>query len=185
MDKRLRKLERNVLQNPERGSTKMNVSDLPEAEQVLLEAARKLASNGLSYEECTPEQHAILNTAHRIMQFRVYDLFTTYLETMLCHEDKIAIITLHQRFLWFTHELIKEIQQQLEVSEIEKQVSEEDEVDRVDEYFRKAPPVFTPESYDNLMAELDREYFAKHKDELEQLVKRMEEKVKKHELARS
>lgn len=146
---KITKLENNVLQKPQVGTTKICTCAFPEPEQVLLEQARKQSEMQIPYDEATEQQKTILVEAARILNFRVFDLFTSYLDGW-CRGDPVARITLHERLLWFVQELRKELDQQLEVSEIERNTPEDCEVDKVDEYFRKAPDVFTPESYDKL-----------------------------------
>jgi len=153
-NKRLKDLEDKVLGKPEVGSTRFCMCGLPEAEQVLLESARKYALMEIPFEEVSEAQKTVMSEASKLLHFRIFDLFTGYLEGLLCREDKIARIVLHERFLWFIRELIKEIQQQLDVSEIEKNTPEDCEVDRVDEYFRKAPELYTPDSYDKISTEI-------------------------------
>lgn len=173
-------LENHVLQRFQTGSTQFCAWALPETEQVLLEAARKLALAQIPYNELTLEQKAILNSAHDLLRARIFDLFTSYLAGLLCRDDKIAYMKVHERFLWFIRELAKEVDQELEVAEIEKQASPEDEVDRVDEYYRKAPPVFTLESWEKLQDELFQEIAQRpgFKEWLESTIKK-HEKVKK------
>ena len=118
-----------------------------------MEKARQIAVREIPYEETTSQQRAIMEEAGRILNFRIFDLFIMNLETV-CQGDKIARLVLHERLLWFVQELRKEIRQQLDVSEIERNTPEDCEVDKVDEYFRKAPIVFTPESYDKFTSEL-------------------------------
>jgi len=154
LNKRLHELENNILAKPEMGSTRFCTCDLPEAEQVLLEKARRFALMEIPFEEATEAQKTILYKASEIMNFRIFDLFTAYLEGLLCKNDKIARIVLHERFLWFIRELREEIRQNLEVSELEKNTPEDSEVDVVDQYFRKAPEVFTEESYEKLSTEI-------------------------------
>ena len=95
----------------------------------------------------------IMFKAAKILNFRVFDLFTQYLEDW-CHDDPIARIVLHERLLWFVQQLREELRQQLKASEIERNTPEDSEVDAVDQYFRKCPEVFTPESYDKLSMEI-------------------------------
>jgi hypothetical protein len=110
----------------------------------------------LSYEETTPQQKLIIKKAGEILRFRVFDLFTSYLDC-LCH-DKHAKINMHERFLWFIQELIKETAQLHEVSEIEKNASPDSEVDEVDQYFRKAPKCFTEKSWYALQDDLSQRW---------------------------
>jgi len=153
INRKLNDIENNVLQNPIHGTTMICSCGFPEPEQVLLEKARQISEMGIPYADATDQQKAIIAKAGKILRFRVCDLFTMYLDTW-CQDDPIVRVVIHERFLWFITELRKEIQQQLEVSEIEKNASEEDEVDKVDEYFRKAPELYTPESYDKLTTDL-------------------------------
>jgi len=162
INRKLNNLENNVLQKPEVGSTKICSCAFPEPEQVLLEKARQLVEMQIPYEEATEQQKTIIAKAGKALNFRVFDLFTMYLETW-CHDDPIARITLHERFLWFIQQLREEIHQQLEVSEIERNTPEDSEVDMVDQYFRKAPAVFTEESYDKLSTEITLELLKKEK----------------------
>jgi len=152
-NKRLKALEDKVLMKPEVGTTRFSPTDLPEHEQLLLEQGRKIAVN-VPYGEATEAQKTVLSEAGKLLHWRIFDLFTTYMEGLLCQDDKIARIVLHERFLWFILELRKEMNQQLEVSEIEKNTPEDSEVDAVDQYFRKAPELYTPESYDKVSTEL-------------------------------
>jgi len=154
LNKRLHELENNVLAKPEMGSTRFCTCDLPVAEQVLLEKARKFAVMNIPFEETTEAQKTIISKAGQLLTFRITDLFTGYMEGLLCKGDKIARIILHERFLWFIRELREEIRQNLEVSELEKNTPEDSEVDVVDQYFRKAPEVFTEESYEKLSTEI-------------------------------
>jgi len=147
------KLENNVLQKLKVGTTKICTCGWPTIEQVIVEKARWIAQMDNPYEEATEQQLRLLEEAGRIINFRIYDLFMMYLETW-CYNDSIARITLHERFLWFIQELVKEIHQQLEVSEIERNTPPDCEVDKVDEYFSKAPETFTPESYEKLQDDL-------------------------------
>ena len=112
----------------------------------------------IPYEKVTEDQKRILDSAEKLLRFHIFDLFTTYMEGLLCRGDKMAKVTLHERFLWFITELRKEMQQQREVSEIEKNATEETEVNKVDEYFRNAPPVFTEDSYDKIMSDMMGEF---------------------------
>jgi hypothetical protein len=179
INRKLNGLENNVLQDPIIGSTKFCTCGFPEPEQVLLERARQLAVMEIPYDETTEAQRAILEKAVGVFNFRVFDLFTTYLEGLLCRGDKIAIMTLHERFLWFITELRKEIHQQLEVTEIEKNTPEDCEVDRVDEYFRKAPELWTPESYDKISTGLFLDLL-KNSKKLQKYMKQLDKKVKQH-----
>jgi len=174
VNKRLRELEDKVLGKPEIGSTRFCTADLPEAEQILLENARKIAVAHIPYEEVTEAQKTILNEASKLLNFRIFDLFTSHLENLLCHGDKIARITLHERFLWFIGELAKDVQQQLDVSEIQRNTPEDCEVDRVDEYFQKAPELYTAESFDEIESELMRDMLKKNPNLLTELSKKGE-----------
>ena len=174
VNKRLRELEDKVLGKPEIGSTRFCTCDLPEPEQLLLENARKIAVMHIPYEEATEAQKTVLNEASKLMHFRIFDLFTSYLEGILCHDDKIARITLHERMLWFIGELAKDIQQQLDVSEIQRNTPEDCEVDRVDEYFRKAPELYTAESFDEIELELMRDMLKENPNFLTELSKKGE-----------
>lgn len=157
LNRRIRDVEDNhILEWPKRGTTQFCTYGLPEPEQILLEKARKLAVMEISFEDLTEEQEKILSSADKLLRFHIFDLFTGYMEGLMCRGDKIAIMTLHERFLWFITELRKEMQQQREVSEIEKTVADKDEVDKVDEYFRKAPPLFTQDSYDKVIDDVFR-----------------------------
>jgi len=163
VNRKLNNLENHVLKIPKIGTTQICTCGFPEPEQVLLERARQLATLELPYEETTEQQRAILEKAGRTLNFRIFDLFTSYLEGLLCRGDEIARIVLHERFLWFIQELRKEITQQLEVSEIERNTPKDCEVDRVDEYFRKAPKLFTEKSYDELSTGMFLELMKKKK----------------------
>lgn len=154
---KINNLENRILQPFKIGSTQFCTWALPETEQLLLEAARKLALAEIPYNELTPEQSAILKSAHRLLRARIFDLFTSYMVGLLCRGDKIATMTVHERFLWFIRELAKEVDQGLEVSEIKKQMKDDDPIDRVDEYYRNAPKVFTEESWYELQDELFQE----------------------------
>jgi len=160
---KVNKLENNVLQKPIVGTTKICTCAFPEPEQVLLEKARKQAEMQLSYEDATEQQRTIMYEAARILNFRVFDFFTMYLEDW-CRGDPVARVVMHERLLWFVQELRKELTQQLEVSEIERNTPEDCEVDKVDEYFRKAPETFTPESYDKLSTEIFMDIWKKKKE---------------------
>jgi len=155
--RKLNNLENNVLQPFPVGSTQFCAWALPEPEQALLEAARNLATSQIPYEETTVQQRTILDQADKRLRQRIFDLFTSYMTGLLCRGDKIAEMTVHERFLWFIRELAKEVDQELEVAEIEKKQKDDDPVDRVDEYYRKAPPVFTEESWYQLQDELFQE----------------------------
>jgi len=148
------RLENNVLQKQELGTTKICTCGFPEPEQTLLEQARKLSEMNLSYDDATAQQLTIIEKAGKTLNFRIFDLFTMYLEGLLCQGDPIAKVVLHERFLWFIQQLREELRQQLEVSEIERNTPEDCEVDVVDEYFRKSPDVFTEKSYAELSTEI-------------------------------
>jgi len=132
------------------GSTRFCTCGLPEPEQIVLEQARKIAISKIPYEESTEAQKHIMREAMHLLGFRFTDLMLQYLEDRYCQDDGIARITLHERFLWFFQEIRKELQQQLEVSEIERTNPPTEEHDTVDEYFRKAPECFTQGSYEKL-----------------------------------
>ena len=144
-------LEKKILGEVTRESAKLSFEDLPEADQKLYTAAWRILK--LNSEDLSEYERSLLQTAFERMGKRILLLFLQYAETW-CNDDPIAKVTLHERFFWFIQELRKEIKQQLEASEIEKNTPPDCEVDRVDEYFRKAPEVFTPESYDKLTTEL-------------------------------
>jgi hypothetical protein len=147
LNRKINDLENSVLQEQAVGSTKLCSCAWPIAEQELLEKARQISELGLTFEETTPQQRLILEKAGDILRFRVFDIFTIYLEGVFCRDDHGARINMHERFLWFIQELRKETAQLLEVSEIEKNASPNSEVDEVDEYFRKAPKLFTEKSW--------------------------------------
>jgi len=151
------KLENNMLQKPIPGTTLINPWDWPEAEQRVIEQSFKQAELGLSWEDATAKQRAVALKAGEIINFRVFDMFLNYLEVW-CQDDSHARQRLHTRFLWFIQNLRKEIDQELEVAEIERNTPEDCEVDRVDEYYRKAPKLFTEESWHTLQEEIDREW---------------------------
>ena len=94
----------------------------------------------------TSDYILIFDNNFKIMLRRFHDLITTLLESF-CRGDRIAIVTVHERWAWFSLELMKEIRQNLEVSELERN-NPDSEVDVVDQYFRNAPEVFTEKSYD-------------------------------------
>lgn len=151
-------LENNVLQPFERGSTQFCPWALPEPEQKLFERARELVLMEIPFNEVTKDQMTILTTAYTRFKMRIFDLFTSFMVGLLCKGDRHAEITVHERFLWFIKELAKEVDQELEVAEIEKKMIENnDPVDKVDEYYRKAPELFTLESWYKLQDELFRE----------------------------
>ena len=109
LERKIRNLENNLLAKPEIGSTRFCPCGLPEAEQTLLERARQIAASKIPYEDKTSTQKVVLERALQLLQFRIFDLFTTFMEGLLCQEDKTARVTLHERFIWFIHELRKEI----------------------------------------------------------------------------
>jgi hypothetical protein len=146
INRKINGLEDKVLQNPKLGSTKICTCAFPEPEQNLLEKARLFSLRGVPFEEATETEKMILEKAGYILRFCLFDLFTIFLECM-CRDDQSARITVHERFVWFIQELRKELDQELEVSEIEKNTPPDCEVDRVDEYYRKAPKLFTEESW--------------------------------------
>jgi hypothetical protein len=146
----------------------------PEPEQTLLEQARQLSQMDIPFEETTEAQKAVINKAGEILRFRVFDIFTMYLEGF-CRGDVTAISTMHERFLWFIQEMRKEIAQNLEVTEIEKNTPPDCEVDRVDEYFRKAPKVFTEQSFFDVQEDLTQRWVAwmKKTGKWKELMKKM------------
>jgi len=129
----------------------------------------------MPFEEATETQKTILSEAVKLLNFRIFDLFTGYLEALLCRDDPTATVLLHERFLWFITELKEEIRQNLEVSEIEKNTPEDSEVDAVDQYFRKSKPVFTPESYDKISTDLLSDMLKANPDFLTKLEQATEE----------
>lgn len=150
-------LENHILQPFEAGSTQFCTWALPEMEQRLLERARELALMEIPFDEIKREDMKILEEAHKRLRARIFDLFTTYMVGLLCKGDRIAEMTVHERFLWFIKELAKEVDQELEVAKIEKEMAPNEEVDKMDEYFRQAPKLFTEASWYKLQDELFQE----------------------------
>ena len=159
INRKLNNLEGKVIQKPKIGSTMLCSCAWPEPEQTVVEQARLLSQMGIPFEELTEAQKAMLNKAGEIIRFRVFDLFTIYLES-LCRDDGLAKITVHERFLWFIQEMYKEIKQELKVSEIEKNTPPTSEVDKVDEYYRKAPKLFTEQSWYDVEEDLTQRWVA-------------------------
>lgn len=152
---KLNELENCVLQPLNIGSTQFNPWDLPKPEQKLFAKALQLASMEIPFDELSEEQRTILHLAHKRLQARIFDLFTGYMVGL--HggiDDHHVKMLVHERFLWFIRELAKEVDQELEVARIEKETPPTEEVDKVDEYYRKAPKLFTVESWFKLQDEL-------------------------------
>jgi len=154
LNRRVKTLEDNVLEGPKPGTTRFCHWDLPQNEQLLLEKARNIAMMEIPYEETTEQQRVVIDEAGKILNFRIFDLFTGYLDSLLSRDDRIAKVIVHERFLWFFRELAEEVRQNLEASEIEKNAPEDSDVDAVDQYFRSQRDVFTPESYDKISTEM-------------------------------
>lgn len=168
-----------MLEKFEVGTTKFCVHGVPENEQRLFEAAMDIADRHDPANGFTANEQHILTLVNQRFWMRICDLFTSYLEGILCHDDTTARMVLHERVVWFLKELRKEIDQQLEVSEIERNTPEDSEVDEVDEYFRKAPELYTPESYDELQTSLFLDLLKnpKFKKKIDEALKRAKEKV--------
>ena len=170
-------LENHILQPFKVGSTQFCAWALSDPEQTLFETARELVVAEPPYDELTDAQRTILVQAHTRLKARIFDLFTSYMVGLLCKGDKQAEIKVHERFLWFIRELAKEVDQELEVAEIEKKMIENnDPVDRVDEYYRQAPDLFTKESWFQLQDELFQEIAQRPG-----FKKWLESTIKKHE----
>lgn len=159
---KINNLENHILQPFKVGSTQFCPWALPKAEQRLFDKALQLILMEIPFDELTVEQRTILDQAHNRLRARIFDLFTSYMTGLLCRGDKSAQITVHERFLWFIRELAKEVEQELEVAEIEKNMKDDDPIDKVDEYYRNAPETFTKDSYYELLDEIFRETVLPH-----------------------
>ena len=97
-----------MLQPIEPGSTKLDITELPEAEQKLFVKALNIQHNLEHFEHYEPsptEFKIISETMDRITR-RVLDLFTTWAKATMCFNDKALEFLFSVRFWWFMHDIL-------------------------------------------------------------------------------
>lgn len=117
---KINKLENCVLGPVEPGSTKLDVTELPEAEQKLFERCFAIKDNFDRITDYVPNaaEMKIMDTAMQRIARRVFDLFTTYVKGAFCREDPSAEFMFTVRFWWFMHDITTMVTQFLEEQRI-------------------------------------------------------------------
>jgi len=160
IERKLGKLENCVLDKSQIDlkTTQIAYECLSEAERKLMDQSHEIIESYSVGDKLTKAQRTVIDKANSILAARINWLFLTHLQSIFCGDDYHATITLNERLLWFYQEIRKEMKQQHEVAEIEKNTPEDCEVDRVDEYFQKAPDCFTEKSWYELQDKLTHDW---------------------------
>ena len=137
-----------------KGSTVLDMHNIPEAEYLLFQKARKIATSGIKLTELTEYQEKILHAASIRMSERIFDLLTQQIEACFCRGNSMATAQFKKRLIWFLQELRKESAMWIEADRIEVEQGEE----HVDKFFQTQPMHFSEESWDKLENEIMQDY---------------------------
>jgi len=157
--RKLNNLEKNnLLQQMVKGSTVLDMYNIPDAEYQVFMQAKKIAT-GVKLEELTPEQEQVLLAASSRMGDRIFDLFIMWVESNVCVRCGMATAQFKKRLIWFLQELKAESAMWIKADEIEEEhKGDSDEVDYVDKFFETQPEFFTSESWYKLENEIMQDY---------------------------
>jgi len=97
-----------VLQPVEPGSTKLDTTELSEAEQKLFQKAFEIKLNFelIDSYEPSPTEMRIMDEVRDRLTRRVLDLFTTWAKATMCFSDKALEFLFSVRFWWFMHDVL-------------------------------------------------------------------------------
>jgi len=106
--KRINDIENCVLQPVEPGSTKLDTTELSEAEQKLFQKAFEIKLNFelIDSYEPSPTEMRIMDEVRDRLTRRVLDLFTTWAKATMCFSDKALEFLFSVRFWWFMHDVL-------------------------------------------------------------------------------
>ena len=106
INRKLNELEnKHVLQPMVAGSSKLDLTTLPEAEQLFLDKAREIVDS-YKFEDLNDTQKKLMVTAFERVELRMVDLFNTYLQAKFGVSRSVhKQFILKLRFWYFLHEL--------------------------------------------------------------------------------
>jgi len=148
INRKLNDLENNVFDRHKIDvkTTAIAYECLSEPEQRIIDLTHQIVDNYKVGDKLSKADRSIIQNSSYVLNARIHYLFTTIID-YLCEGDSFARSTAHERLAWFIQEMRKEIKQNLKATEIEKETPPTAEVDKVDEYYSKAPKVFTDKSW--------------------------------------
>jgi len=118
--RRIDDIENCILQPIIPGSTKLDVSELPEPERKLFERALIIGENFDRIPDYVPSETSrkVMETTVERISLRVLDLFRSCFSGILSEGNKIADWMFTVRFYWFMHDITIMVKQFLEEQKI-------------------------------------------------------------------